>query len=144
MDFNEVYDEMVRKMNMVLALPYAIFATLLVFSDIYNNVFSNRIWAAGNIFLIMNSIYGYFQYFMSLQLAFERRIFLRNNRFLRIHSLVSGTIYNITWLSLLLKLFDIILNWQDDEENIATMFVAMVLSYNLIVTFFTVPINYAI
>ena len=111
LEFQDVYDDLMTKLDRVFAIPWGIFATILVAGDIYNNVFENRFWAGGNLFLILNSLYGYFQYFMSLALAFESTNFLRSNRFLRIWTLFSSVIYNAIWTSFLLKLFDIVLNW---------------------------------
>jgi len=62
-------------------------------------------------------------------------------KFVRIIALLSGIIYNFWWFYFLAYWFYVIFYY---EMEAASLFLAMILSYNLVVTSFAVPINFVI
>ena len=131
-------------MDVVFAIPWAIVATLSVAWDIYNNVFANRLWAGGNVFLVFNSVWGYLFYAHSLLIWWEIAIYMRNTRFIRIVLLSLSILYNIIWFMFLFAWFDKVLNWEGAKITTTHMFFVMVLTYNLIMTAHNVIINFGI
>ena len=62
-------------------------------------------------------------------------------KFIRIEALLSSLTYNFWWTYFLCYLFYVIFFYERDASS---LFLAMLVGYNLVVTSFVVPINWAI
>ena len=80
---------------------------------------------------------------MSLLVIFEIDLWIKNLKWLRFLATASGYVYNFVWLLFFVKFLDILQDWDGEKELMSKMFMAMVLSYNLILNACVLPINFA-
>jgi hypothetical protein len=65
---------------------------------LYFNVKFNYLWAGGNLFLLGNTWFAITQSFLSLWLTFEIPVWLAHAKIIRMWSLMTATIWNLTFL----------------------------------------------
>jgi hypothetical protein len=82
------------------------FVLLVIFSwNLYVNIFWNKFWAEGNVFLMANTLYIWIQALISLPLMFEIPALLKFIKPFRILSLWSAIIYNIMFIGSIADFF---------------------------------------
>lgn len=129
----------------VVGIPW-MFTALGAFAyNMYFNISWNKIWASGNAYLVMNSVYLTIQVLNSIPLVFELPIWLRAFRVTRILSFMSAIAYNIVYFLSALEWYDQIWLVTDKSAyDFVTIMVNMLLGYNLILHCSIIPVNFAI
>ena len=133
-----------HRLRFVPAVPWAIVGLALFLFNVDINITLNRLWGAGNVFLIATTIYGAVQLFLSLLIMFEVGPVLRWLKFIRICNLVTSFWYNAAWLYALAVFLDVLYDRAHYGANLESVFLALVLGYNLVVTGYVVPMNIVI
>jgi hypothetical protein len=78
----------------LVGLPWCLVLLVIFGWNIYVNIFWNKFWAEGNLFLLGNTLYIITQGLVSLPLMFEIPILLRWIKPFRVLSLITSVIYN--------------------------------------------------
>jgi hypothetical protein len=78
----------------LVGLPWCLVLLVIFGWNIYVNIFWNKFWAEGNLFLLGNRLYIITQGLVSLPLMFEIPILLRWIKPFRVLSLITSVIYN--------------------------------------------------
>ena len=117
-----------------------ILVSIMLAWNLWFNIDFKYMWAGGNIFLILNTIFIFIQGYNSVFLIFEIPFFLTLLKPLRYVSIELAFWYNIIYGIFLLK-FRHIIKKEPFEGN---MFTALFLAYNLIINFPVIPINLSI
>ena len=113
--------------------------------NVYFNIAWNKIWASGNAYLVMNTVYLFIQVFNSIPLIFELPIWLRAFRVTRILSFISAIAYNAFYLLCALEWYDQFYFVTDiTQYTYLTIMVNMLLGYNMILHSSIIPVNFAI
>jgi len=81
---------------------------------------------------------------MSLLLVFEVDFFIKYLKFVRIFTVLNGVIYNFLFLLAFIKFLDILNDWDGEKIEFSQFFMAMMLSYNLLIHVGFVPVNVVI
>ena len=89
----------------VVGLPWLFLLLVVGGWNLYVNIWWNKWWAEGNLFLMGNSIYILIQALVSIPLFFEIPFVLRFIKPFRILSLFSAVIYNVLFLSSIADFF---------------------------------------
>jgi hypothetical protein len=102
-------------------------------------------WAEGNVYLVVNTVYLVAQSFLSGILVFEIPFLLRLMKELRVLSFLSACIYNLIYLiALFIWVHQV---WFTEDESTFTassLLVSLLLAYNLLMHFPILPINFMI
>ena len=136
--------DFLHRTRFVFAVPWTIVGVGLLLFNVDVNITLNRLWAEGNVFLVLNTLYGAHQLFMSIITMFEVERLLKYAKFIRICDLFSAFVYNAAWLYGFGVFMDVLYNSSDYGSNLESLTLAMFLGYNLVVTGFVVPINVVI
>lgn len=78
----------------IVALPWAGFSFMMMLYNIVFNAWINKWWAFGNIYLMANTVYGFYQWLNSMCLAFEFPIYMRQFILVRWMSVYAAFLYN--------------------------------------------------
>lgn len=128
----------------LIGAPWAIFGLGLIGINVWLNIVWNEWWAGANIWLVANTVYLVVQYILSVLLICEFDFMLYWLKFLRWFSLISGYIYTLGYVLAAVKLADIMGDWDGEHIELATLMLAMTLSYNLILHVGILPVNLVI
>ena len=128
----------------LIGAPWAIFGLGLIGINVWLNIVWNEWWAGANIWLVANTVYLIVQYILSVLLICEFDFMLYWLKFLRWFSLISGYIYTLGYVLAAVKLADIMGDWDGEHIELATLMLAMTLSYNLILHVGILPVNLVI
>jgi hypothetical protein len=90
----------------------------------------NKMWAGGNAFLVLNTVFGIFQAWNATLLVWEIPLWLRHNKVQRVFSLGFGFLYNLILSTTAYKFFYDV--YYETKVEPFDMFVSMVIAYNLI------------
>ena len=89
--------------NIVLiAVPWTIAGGLLIVWDLVLNIWFNKGWAGANPFLIANSIYGVYQYILTILVVWEIDPVIKYLHWIRMFSVLFGIMYTGVWLCALI------------------------------------------
>jgi len=127
-----------------IALPWTAVGFLLVVYDLIFNIWFNDFWAGGNVFLIVYSVYLIVQYILSLGLFWEIDIWLQYTFFIRLFSLFSAYLYMWYFLACFVILMVLINDMDGHEITWDGMFTAFFISYNLLLHWPVLVINFGI
>lgn len=131
----------------VVGVPFLCFLVVVWVWNLYVNIFWNKWWAEGNLFLMGNTIYIWTQSIISLPLMFEVPWILKYIKPLRTLSLASAVIYNTLFLGSVADFFYTALaEKKEDLEDGGEidMLLCLFIFYNLIENFPIVFINLGI
>ena len=81
----------------VCAIPYVFYLIIALAINLILNIEGNKMWAEGNAFLMVNTVYLVLQSFLSGILVFEVPFLLRMMKELRVLSFLSACIYNLIY-----------------------------------------------
>ena len=113
--------------------------------NIYFNIAWNKWWASGNAYLLMSSVYLFYQVVNSIPLIFELPIWLRAFRVTRILSFFSAIVYTFVYFLSAFEWYDQIWLVTDKSTyDFVTIISNMLLGYNLILHSSIIPVNIAI
>ena len=99
-------------------------------------------WAKGNVYLIVNTVYLAFQIFHSFLVAIEYPLWMRTFRITRLVSLISAILYTIIQASSIYEWYDEVYMTTDKKNYDAmTVFWDMYLAYTVILHCSILPIN---
>jgi hypothetical protein len=90
----------------VVGFPWVTVALGAFAYNMYFNISWNKLWASGNGYLIVNTVYLLIQVLNSIPLIFEIPIWLRAFRVTRILSFLSAIVYNIVYFISFLEWYD--------------------------------------
>lgn len=125
-----------------IAIPWTIIAILCIGWNVWFNWAWNELWASGNWWLVVNTVYIIIQGFASIMLAFELPIWLRTFRGSRFWSAVAAIVYNIVYLVNVFEWYDMLYIVMDKSQyDFVTIFVNMCLGYNIVLHSTVIPIN---
>ena len=85
----------------LLALPWAAFSFLMFLYNFVFNVWLNKGWALGNIYLLFNTYICWFQWINSMGMFFEWSFYMRKFLMGRWISVYTAWIYNIYYFAFL-------------------------------------------
>ena len=115
----------------LLGIPWFFFAAL---SNDYNllwNLKWNHFWAGGNVFLFVNTIYGFIQSFLSTLIVMEIPTWLKEAKSIRMASFNAAFWYNIFYFAFFWRVRSI---WVKTEEVSANdIFTFLFCGYNLLI-----------
>jgi len=72
---------------------------------------------------------------------YEFDFFIYYLKFIRVVALINGYIYNFFYLLAFIKFLDILNDWDGEKIEFSNMFMAMMISYNLLLHIGIIPIN---
>ena len=124
----------------LIGIPWALLGSIMVGWNLMLNMEVNEYWAGGNMWLLANTGYALIQYCLSLLLVFEIDDWIKYFKFIRFASLISGALYIAIWLAFLIELFNLVYDWTGVHDDLQKAFVAMTISYNLIIHMSIIPI----
>jgi len=131
----------------VVGFPFLCFLFVVWVWNLYVNIFWNKWWAEGNLFLMANTLYIWTQSLVCLPLMFEVPWILKYIKPVRTLSLASAVIYNILFLGSVADFFYTALaEKKEDLEDGGEidMLLCLMIFYNLIENFPIVFINLGI
>ena len=102
--------DFLHRTRFVFSVPWTIVGLGLLLFNVDINITLNRLWAGGNVLLILDTLYGAHQLFMSIMTMFEVERILKYAKFIRIMDLVSAFVYNAAWLYGLGVFMDVLYN----------------------------------
>jgi hypothetical protein len=70
----------------ILGVPYFFFAAATNDWNLYFNIEFNYYWAGGNVFLLWNTVFGFFQSFLSVMMVLSLPTWLREAKTIRMWS----------------------------------------------------------
>lgn len=82
-----------------VAVPWCVLLVVIFGWNVFVNIFWNKFWAEGNLFLVGNTMFIIFQSLISLPLFFEIPPILKFMKPLRFMSLMGAIIYTIFFLA---------------------------------------------
>lgn len=88
-----------------VGVPWSIGLFINFSWNLYVNIIWNKWWAEGNVFLIGNTLYIWFQSMVTIPLMFEIPPILRFVKPFRILSLLSAITYNILFVGTVIDFF---------------------------------------
>jgi len=95
----------------IVAVPWTALGAALIVWDLVLNIFFNKGWAGANLFLIANSIYGVYQYVISIFVVWEIDPVIKYLHWIRMFSVLLGIMYTGVWLVGLIQFLIIVLGW---------------------------------
>mmetsp|Transcript_35909 Transcript_35909/g.55134 ORF Transcript_35909/g.55134 Transcript_35909/m.55134 type:complete len:325 (-) Transcript_35909:60-1034(-) len=126
----------------VLAIPWSLFAIGMIVYNFWFNIEYNDIWAGGNFWLILNSVYLVVQALVSIFDAFELPIFLLSFRVLRLFSVVLSVIYTVLFIISIVEWYSQLYIVMDKSKyDFFTVYVNMMIGYNAIIHWSILPVN---
>jgi len=135
----EMFTSVTYIMNVIfVAVPYSLLGIGLILYNVIMNIFLNDGWAGANMWLIFNTVFLAVQWIIGLLTIWEIELAIFYCKFLRWASLIAGGIYMAFYIAAIVVLVDIVENWDHSEIEWATIYTALVISYNLILHF---PVN---
>lgn len=127
--WNLIYKELFFTIYEKVIWPiWVVISVCLVLLHLYVNIWIFDWWAEGNVFLIINSVFGLLQLIINYFVTLELPIILLHIKFIRWVSLILGFIYNLIWLFFLIKGLDLIFAWEGDSMNPIDMVFAMAIT----------------
>lgn len=127
-----------------VGVPWLFLLFAVLAWNLYVNIFWNKWWAEGNLFLVFNSAYILYQCAITLPLMFEVPMVLRVIKPFRVLSLFSAVAYNILFLGSVLDFFYLADVEEKDlleDQGIGDMFMSLVIFFNIVENFPTLFIN---
>ena len=130
----------------VVGVPWIIVLIAIFAWNMFVNIFWNKWWAEGNVFLMANTAYIMIQAAVSLPLMFEIPALLKFIKPLRVLSLTSAIIYNIMFIGSIADFFYIAQaedknDFEDEGQFFGDVFMSLFIFYNLVENFPIVFIN---
>ena len=127
-----------------IVMPMAFFEFLFICYNVYFNAVWNRMWANGNVYLLLNTAYLIYQCFISLMIALEYPFFMREFRLFRFFSLLFAIYYNLIFGGIFLEWYREL--YMEDEQSyesydVVDVIFNMFLVYNVILHFPVVFVN---
>lgn len=86
-----------------IVLPMTFFEFLFICYNLYFNAIWNHMWANGNIYLMVNTFYLFYQIFISLLIALEYPFFMRTFRIFRFFGLLFAIYYNLIFFGIIFE-----------------------------------------
>lgn len=129
---------------MFVVTPMALFEICFIAYNLYFNAIWNQMWANGNLYLMINTVYLIWQCFISLLLATEYPLFMRSMREFRFFSLLAAIYYNFIFAGVIFEWYrELYLesNKQYNNYDVVDVLVNMFLVYNVILHFPVVIVN---
>jgi len=116
-----------------LGIPWMLLCIALVVADIWVNISINEWWADGNVFLIANSLFLFWQAVLSVPLVIEIPSFLRQMKVVRAFNALSGLLFTVVYLAMGASLiYTIDLEPISEDMDAMTAMQVMFVAYNLI------------
>lgn len=130
-----------------VAIPWSIVMMGILGFNIFVNIWWNRWWAGGNIFLMAQTLYHVVMGLHTAFLLFEFEIYLRPlaSKVWRIFALMTAVSTTIAYFAFILKwILMVYFTSFDDEEqwDAVSLFEAMFLGYNILLNVTILPINW--
>ena len=144
-DFASILNYFKYLLNVLfIVLPMAFFEFLFLCYNLYFNAVWNRMWANGNVYLMANTAYLFYQCFISIMLALEYPFFMRSFRLFRFFSLLFAIYYNMIFGGIFLEWYREL--YLEDEQSyeqydVVDVLFNMFLVYNVILHFPVVFVN---
>lgn len=130
-----------------VGVPWCVLLFVIFSWNVYVNIFWNKFWAEGNLFLVGNTVYIILQSLISLPLMFEIPPLLRLLKPFRLLSLASSIVYNVLFFGSVLDFFYLADVEEKDlleDQGWGDMFVSLLIFYNLVENFPILIINWGI
>lgn len=127
-----------------VVIPMTFFEFLFICYNLYFNAVWNRWWANGNIYLMVNTFYLFYQCFISLLIAIEYPFFMRTFRLFRFFGLLGAIYYNLIFFGIGLEWYrELYLEDEDTyrQYDVVDVLFNMFLVYNVILHFPVVIVN---
>lgn len=103
-DFWQMIEYFKYLLNIIfIVTPMFLIECVFVAYNVYFNYAWNHVWANGNIWLMVNTLYLLWQCFVSILLALEYPLFMRSMRLFRFFSLLAALYYNALFLSIIFE-----------------------------------------
>lgn len=129
---------------MFIVIPMCFVEFLFICYNLYFNAAWNRWWANGNLFLMLNTLYLFYQCFISILIAIEYPFFMRTFRIFRFFGLLGAIYYNLLFLGIGIEWYRE-LYLEDDASyeayDVVDVLFNMYLIYNVILHFPVVFVN---
>jgi len=127
-----------------IVLPMSFFEFLFICYNLYFNAVWNRMWANGNIYLMVNTVYLFYQCFISLLIALEYPFFMRTFRLFRFFGLLGAIYYNLIFTGIFMEWYREL--YLEDENtykqyDVVDVLFNMFLVYNVILHFPVLFVN---
>ena len=129
-----------------VGVPWGFVLLALFGWNMYVNIWWNKWWAEGNLFLMGNTLYIIAQSIVSIPLMFEIPLILRFMKPFRVLSLLSAIAYNILFLGSVADFFYITKaedknDFEDEGQFEGDALMALFIFYNLVENFPIIIIN---
>ena len=123
-------------LNLVfIALPWSFIAQVFVMYNLWFNIKWNFLWAGGNVFLLLNSIYAIQQSLHSTFLVTELPIWMRYNKGGRWFMLALALLYNLFFTGFLVDFYLLLYVYDKSEYGFGYLLESMFFGYNLVLHF---------
>lgn len=113
----------------VIGVPWSLIGAVMIGSNIFFNITANRFWAAGNVFLLFNTAYGFALYLHSILLVMEVDMFLKWMKFIRLGVVLLSFLTFAVFGYIAVRLG--YLTFVESGSNMVSMIESMFLTYNL-------------
>lgn len=127
-----------------IVFPMAIIELIFVGYNLFWNIFWNHWWANGNLWLLTNTVFLWWQCFIALLIALEYPFFMRVFRLFRFFTLLFALYYNFFFLCIIGEWFRELyfeFDWEYESYEAIDVIVNMFLIYNVILHFPVVLVN---
>lgn len=125
-----------------VAIPWTVLAIACIAWNVWFNWAWNELWAGGNWWLVLNTVYILLQGLASIMLAFELPIWLRTFRGFRFWSSAAAIMYTVAYLVMVFDWYDMLYIVDDmSEYDFVTIFINMFLGFNIVLHSTVIPIN---
>lgn len=119
----------------LIAIPWTFLSQLMLIYNLWFNIVWNFMWAGGNAFLLINSIYLIQMTLHSVFLVTEVPFWMHFNKFGRWAMLILALIYNFLFLGVCVDFFLLLYVYDKSEYEFMSMFESMFFAYNIVLHF---------
>lgn len=126
---------------LLIAIPCSLLTIVALVNNLYQNIWNNHFWANGNLYLMWNTFYIFFQAFVSIPVIWEIPTILKYIKPLRWFSIFSALLYNFLYFASICDFFYLLF---EEEEQDLDVIVALLLFYNIEQNFPVIFINLGI
>jgi len=118
-----------------LAIPWSFLSQIFLAYNLWFNIKWNFLWAGGNVFLLVNTIYAIEQSVHSVLLVVETPFWMHFNKVGRWISLVLAMTYNFFFTVILIDFILLLFVYDKSEYGVGYLFESMFFAYNILIHF---------
>lgn len=118
-----------------IALPWMFVGQVFMMYNLWFNIKWNFLWAGGNVFLLLNTIYMIQQTIHSSFVVIELPVWMKWNKFGRWIMFLLALAYNLFFFGFLTDFFLLLYVYDKSDYGFGYTFESMFFGYNLVIHF---------